>query len=816
MNKNNTRKFFLSIILPSLLTILLFVLALYTLVIPIFEKAMMDRKKEMILELTNTAWSILEENHRLHQQGRVTLEQAQKDARLQVEQMRYGKEQKDYFWIMNTEPRMIMHPYRKELNNKMLDTYTDSHGNALFMDALHAAREDGEGFIEYYWQWKDDTSRVVPKLSYVKAFTPWNWIIGTGVYLEDIEQEIKSLRKRLFRVSGLIMLIIGIILFYIVRQSLFLERRRLAAEKSLLQSKQRYKYLVEASTEGTLLLLNNRVTFANKKFILMYNCPDIKLTGKHFNDLFEVTFEEVEGLFKNDNETVTLETRFQCRENTGAETVISVSRISISGERGIIVVARNVTESKILENEAFKLSAELQDSLQLMNQPIKPYVKELYKVSVETQIKDAANLMTQKEQKILFVESNQKIIGAMNDTDLRKRFISGNLPENATVAEIMTSPVEKINADALLYEAVLLFKRKKVSHLLVQDNVQVKGYISNQDCLELQRNTLSYMIEEIETANQTSDIKRIYQRLPLMVNSLITSGDSIRNINRVITSVSDAVSNRVIEIVQDQMGAAPCPFVFIAMGSEGRCEQTLDTDQDNAIIFADSTENHQNYFLKLGKKINDELHQIGYKRCDGEIMAGNPKWCQPISVWEKYFSDWINTPEPQSVLESSIFFDFRPVRGDSSLVEGLRQHIASETKNNHLFFYHFADAMIKYKPSFEDNKLNLKKVMLPLVGYIRIYALKHNVWSTNSIERLENLVERNEMDEIRYCEIENMFNTVMLMRIRNQVQKIMRNDPADNIIHNKSLSKIENATLSKILSELHELQSELAMEFKNN
>ena len=814
MNRSNTRNFFLSIILPSLLTVLLFVLALYTLVIPIFEKAMMDRKKEMILELTNTAWSILEENHRMYQQGKVTLEQAQKDARLQVEQMRYGQEQKDYFWIMNTEPRMIMHPYRQELNNKMLDTYTDSHGNALFMDALNAAKEEGEGFIEYYWQWKDDTSRVVPKLSYVKAFKPWDWIIGTGVYLEDIEQEIKSLRKHLFRVSGLIILIIGIILFYIVRQTLFIERRRLAAEKSLLQSKQRYKYLVEASTEGTLLLLNNRVTFANKKFTLMYNCPDVQLTGQHFNDLFEITFEEVEGLFKNDNETVTLETRFRCKQKSGAETVISVSRISISGERGIIVVARNVTKSKILENEAFKLSAELQDSLQLMNQPIKPYIKELYHVPVDSPIKDAATLMTRKDQKVVFVESNQKMIGVINDTDLRKRFVSGDLPGDATVAEIMTSPVEKINIDALLYEAILLFKRKKVSHLLVEDNAEVKGYISNQDCLELQRNTLSYMIEEIETANQTSDIKRTYQRLPLMINSLITSGDSIRNINRVITSVSDAISKRVIELLQEQMGPAPCSFVFIAMGSEGRCEQTLDTDQDNAIIFADSHEN-QNYFLELGKKINDELHQIGYKRCEGKIMAGNPKWCQSISVWKKYFSGWINTPEPQSVLESSIFFDFRPVHGDVSLAESLRQHIASETKNNHLFFYHLADAMIKYKPVFEDNTLNLKKVMLPLVGYIRIYALQHDVWATNSIERLENLVEKNELDEIRHCEIENMFNTVMLLRIRNQVQKIMRNDPADNKIHSKSISKIEHATLSKILSELHELQSGLSMDFKN-
>ncbi|MFW5656527.1 MAG: DUF294 nucleotidyltransferase-like domain-containing protein [Bacteroidota bacterium] len=810
-----SRNFFLSIILPSLLTILLFVVALYAMVIPIFENAIMERKKEMILELTNTAWSILEENHQLHQKDQLTLEEAKRNARFQVEQMRYGKEQKDYFWIINTEPRMVMHPYRTELNNSMLDNYTDSHGNALFLDALKAARENGEGFIEYYWQWKDDTSRVVPKLSYVKAFPPWDWIIGTGVYLEDVEQEIKSLRTNLSRVSGLIVFIITAILIYIVRQSLLIERKRRNAELDLVKSKQRYKYLVEASTEGTLLLLNNRVTFANKKFALMYNCPDVKLTGRHFDELFSVSLEEVENRFKSTDESVTMETRFRCGERFGQDTVISISRISIAGERGTIVVARNVTKSKILENEAYKLTAELQDSLQLMNQPIKPYIKEIFSLPVNTKVKDAASLMTRKEQKIIFVKNNHTIIGAINDTDLRTRFISGNLPETTTVAEIMSSPVEKIQAEALLYEAVLLFKRKKVSHLLVEDNNQIKGCISNQDCLELQRNTLSYMVEEIEAASQSNDLKRIYQRLPLVVNNLLTSGDTIRNINRVITSVSDAISIRVIELTEEHLGQPPCPYVFIAMGSEGRCEQTLNTDQDNAIIFQDHSTDNQHYFLELGKRVNQELHKIGYKRCEGEIMAGNPKWCQPLSVWKRYFTDWINTPEPQSVLESTIFFDFRAVSGENSLAEELRKHINIISDNNHLFFYHMADAIIKYKPAYEGNMLNLKKVMLPLVGFIRIYALKHKLWVTNSTERLENLVEKNALDETRHCEIENMFNSVMLHRIRLQVQKIMRNEPPDNVLHIKNISKIEQAALSKILSELHELQNELVLEFRH-
>jgi len=816
MKKGEFKKFFLSIILPSLLTIVMFVAALYTLVIPIFEKAMMERKKEMILELTNTAWSILEENHQLHQEGEMTLEEAKEHARFQVERMRYGKEQKDYFWITDTEPRMVMHPYRTELNGKRLNNYTDSHGNALFMDALETVKSKGEGFIQYYWQWKDDTSRVVPKLSYVKAFQPWDWIIGTGVYLDDIEQEIKSLQKQLLRVSGFIILIIAIILVYIVKQSLSIENKREKAEKQLVTSKQRYKYLVEASTEGTLLLLNNRVTFANKKFTLMYNCPGKKLIGQHFNDIFTVPLNDVAKQSRQSDESVTLETHFKCDNKEGAEMVISVSNISISGENGIIVVARNVTKSKILENEAFKLSAELQGSLQLMNQPIKPYINELYTIPTDYKVADAAKLMTHKGQKVVFITHNSKIIGVVNDTDIRTRFVAKPFNADCTMAEIMTSPVEKIPANALIYEAVLRFKQHNISHLLVEHNGQILGHISNQQCLELQRNTISYFIEEIEVAQQIKDLQRIYQRLPLLVNSLITAGDSIRNINRVITSVSDAMSRRTIFLAEEQLGTPPCPYVFLAMGSEGRSEQTLDTDQDNAIIYSENNDGAATYFRTLGKKLNDDLHKIGYKRCQGDIMAGNPKWCQPLDQWKKYFTEWINTPEPQNVLESSIFFDFRAVSGHTELADMLRAHINKQTNNSHLFFYHLADAVIRYKPSFENNAINIKKVMLPITGYIRVMALRHGLENTNSIERLEKLVDINEMDEIKRCEIENMFNTSMQLRIRNQVQKILHNENPDNILQNKNISKIEQAALNKIITELNDLQSELSMEFKTN
>ncbi|MGD9327497.1 MAG: cache domain-containing protein, partial [Cyclobacteriaceae bacterium] len=149
----------------------------------------MDKKKEMISELTNTAWSLLEEFDNETLNERITQEEAQKAVVAKIEQIRYGDENKDYFWIIDEHPTMIMHPYRPELIRKDLTDYQDPNGKKLFVEATKLVNQDGEGFIYYMWQWKDDSTRIVPKLSYVRGYKPWGWIIGTGIYLEDVNEE---------------------------------------------------------------------------------------------------------------------------------------------------------------------------------------------------------------------------------------------------------------------------------------------------------------------------------------------------------------------------------------------------------------------------------------------------------------------------------------------------------------------------------------------------------------------------------------------------------------------------------------------------
>ncbi len=179
------------------------------------KRNIIERKKEMIRELTQAAWSELAGLHEQEQRGALPRAAAQQAAIARIQSMRYGDDGKDYFWISDTQTRMVMHPYRPELNGRSLLDYSDPAGKKLFVEFTQVVRDKGDGYVDYLWQWKDDEKRVVPKLSYVKGFAPWGWIVGTGIYLEDVRAEISQMIRRVLQISVGISVVIAALLAYI-------------------------------------------------------------------------------------------------------------------------------------------------------------------------------------------------------------------------------------------------------------------------------------------------------------------------------------------------------------------------------------------------------------------------------------------------------------------------------------------------------------------------------------------------------------------------------------------------------------------------
>ncbi len=786
----------------------------------------------MISELTNTAWSLLDEYYLEVEKNNFPEDSAKNLAATRIEQIRYGDEYKDYFWIINEKPEMIMHPYRPELIGTDLNNYKDPNGKLLFVEATKIVAENGEGFIDYMWQWKDDSTRIVPKLSYVKEFKPWEWIVGTGIYLEDVRQEISILQNRLLRVALLITLIISIILGFIIRQSLNIENKRKNAEKKLRLSRLKYKSLVDASTEGTLMILNKDIIYSNLMFSNLSGYDPFEIRNLDFGSLFDIDWETLKNEFDDPEKSLTRETILHCKDGTLKEVVISASMVSYSEQTGYIVIIKEVSTRQQFDRDIESLSAELQSSLVLMNQPLKPLAKDVWKCKASATIKEAAMLMARKNQNVILITQEESIIGILNDSDLKKRVLAEEVNPERPVIEIMTSPVITISENALLYEALLLMKEKNISHLATKDNNNnITGVVAYSDFADLQQNTISFLIREIESAEKTDNLVKLYNRLPVLVKALTDSGDKIENITRIISSVNDAIHQQVIHLAIEEIGIPPCEFAFMVMGSEGRKEQTLATDQDNAIIYEDLSgekeETVRDYFMKFAEKINKDLNTIGYNYCRGEIMAKNPKWTQSLSGWKKYFTNWIQAGNPQDILEASIFFDFRHVYGEEKLVRDLRQHVNKTSENKSVFFYHMAQAIVKFKPPLnifgnivgnnsEADELNLdiKKGIFPVTAFIRLYAIREQLNETNSLERANRLYDQKIIERSIYEDLLQAYSFMTDLRLKSQVNNILQNETPDNMLDLNSLSRIEITTLKKILSEISELQTKVNFDFK--
>ena len=213
--RSRRRIFILKIDLPALLAFAFFAGLIFFYLIPGFEKVMMDRKRNLIHEITSSAYSLLEHFHSLELEGTLNQEEAKEQAKTAISTIRYGETLKDYFWITDMYPIMIAHPYRPDLNGSDLTGFRDSNGKAIFVEFVKAVSVSGESYVDYMWQWNDDSTRNVPKLSYVKLFKPWGWIIGTGIYIEDVKSEIHRMELRAMIISGIIGIVIIILLIVI-------------------------------------------------------------------------------------------------------------------------------------------------------------------------------------------------------------------------------------------------------------------------------------------------------------------------------------------------------------------------------------------------------------------------------------------------------------------------------------------------------------------------------------------------------------------------------------------------------------------------
>lgn len=822
------RHLVVNIISPAILTFALFLVLIFAVIVPTMKRNIIDRKKEMIRELTHAAWSEVAGMHAEETRGALSRTAAQQAAIARIQNMRYGEEGKDYFWISDAQTRMVMHPYRPDLNGQDLTNYSDPAGNRLFVEVTRVFRESGEGYVEYLWQWKDEEERVAPKLSYVKGFVPWGWIVGTGIYLEDVQAEISRLVRRVLQLSVGISIFIAGLLAYISKQGLDLERQRWKAEAALRESEEKYRALVEGSAEGVLLVLQERPVFANRALLNRLGYSEAELVRLPLEKLFAL-LPDGGAAAAGKERRATLVTK----QGEIMNVLLAAAPVTMGDRTGQIISVKEVEARRKTEDTLARLLAELQSMLPLATRSIRSSSLLPTACGQDTPIHQVAAAMARADASAMLVRSPAgEAIGIVTDRDLRTRVLAAGQDTARPVAAIMSAPLVRIADRALLFEAARAMREHGVQHLVVTDERGgTRGILTGTEVLHAQSHAIGALLDEIRHAGSPEELKDSHAKLPVFVRALLESGARVENVTRIMTAVSDAILIRLIGLAEAELGPAPARFAFVVLGSEAREEQTLATDQDNAIVYADvdaeRSDAAQAWFLGLGEKVCGWLDLVGYRRCPGGVMASNPKWCQPLARWREYFTACVTAAQPQDLLDVNVFFDFRCAHGETGHVTQLRQHLdrvlAGDGRN--AFFFHLARSTLQFRPPrgfFGNIRLevhedaaafNIKAAIVPLVNFARIYALQNGIPETNTLDRLGRLRDAGLLLPSSHDELVQAYAALMQMRLTHQSGRMSRGEPPDNFIDLQELTQLERSLLKKVFADITVFQARLQNDF---
>lgn len=471
-------------------------------------------------------------------------------------------------------------------------------------------------------------------------------------------------------------------------------------------------------------------------------------------------------------------------------------------------------------------------NLPFFNRPIRTiFQPNIITCPMETSIEAATIKMSRhKGSAILIKDDKRNIKGIVTDADLRKKVIPEQMALSQPVSTIMSSPLVSISADCQVFEAFLSMIENDKRHLAVYgQSGDITGIVSEKDLISAQTRSTYLLIKTVKSATRIQEIANIHSKLEKMLLDPIKNGASPEYITRLITTFSDAIIDKVITFSLEKMPKPPCRFVFLTMGSEGREEQTLISDQDNAIVYEDGhhPKETKQYFDKLACLICDQLDMAGYRFCDGNNMAKNPKWCQPLSKWKEYFTAWIRTSNPENLLHSSIFFDFRGTWGDLSLADELKDYLFDAIKNWAGFLRNLTENATYFKPPLtrfnrfivetqgeQKGSLDIKMGILPLIDITRVHALRNGIYQTNTLTRLFRLYTRRALTGKEYTDIIRAYTYMMRLRFTRQITTIMdEGKTPDNYINPHNLSALDQIMLKEIFKMTEKLQQNLNVEF---
>ncbi len=456
-------------------------------------------------------------------------------------------------------------------------------------------------------------------------------------------------------------------------------------------------------------------------------------------------------------------------------------------------------------------------------------------------VERVAQVMAQNDvSSVIVTAPNGTPLGIITEKDLVSKVLAEEGPASLDMKahEIMSENIISISGEDFSYQALLLMIKHSIKHVIVSSNGSLVGILTMRDLMRTRQSGALSIVNKIESQESLEELRRAVDDIDKVLQALVMERAYASEICPLITEFYDRLTRRIVSMAERDMvaegyGEPPVAYSWINMGSSGRMEQYSRTDQDNGIIFEDMPDRRtlkkvREYFLVLGEKVVDGLEKCGFERCDGLVMANNSQWCRSLSEWKEVVAQWIDELDPENIRKMTIFLDFRHIWGYSPLTQNLKEYVTDRFQNANTALLFLGEDALRYraplnifrqivteKSGEHKNQVNLKgAACVHIVDCIRLFCLREGIKETSTFKRMAEIKKRGVLaeDEVEFAE--TAFETLMMFRIREAVEKMSQGETPNNYMNPYALSKKEQALLRESFVVVNRLQNLTSKHFR--
>lgn len=440
-----------------------------------------------------------------------------------------------------------------------------------------------------------------------------------------------------------------------------------------------------------------------------------------------------------------------------------------------------------------------------------------------TSVREVAKIMRDARVSSLGVtDGDGRLIGVVTTRDLAAKVLAEGRDPSTPVAEVMAPDPVTLPPTALGSDILHLMLERKIGHLPITDNGRFVGMVTQTDLTRLQALSSAVLIRDLAGAERVEEMATVTRRIPQLLLQLVGGNHPHEVTTRLVTDIADAVTRRLLAMAEAEFGTPPVPYLWLACGSQGRQEQTGVSDQDNCLMLDDRvTADDMGYFERFARFVSDGLNACGYIYCPGDMMATNPRWCQPVAKWRDYFRGWIAKPDPEAQMLASVMFDLRPIGGVTGLFTDIQAETLAAASKNSIFVAHMVSNSLKHTPPLglirgfatirsgeHRNQIDLKHSgVVPVADLGRVYALQGRLTAVNTRVRLAAATETGVISPTGGRDLMEAYDLIAETRLEHQARRVRAGDAPDNFLSPSDLSDFERSHLRDAFVVVRTMQS---------